>query len=112
MALVVRELLDRGVSVVAEGNFTPAWSLLREPPACRLCQVHVTAAPDVLRSRLQARDTHRHPVHYDGEAAAEIAERAARGEWAALPLTGQLVEIDTSVTFPEVSSILSRSVFG
>jgi hypothetical protein len=43
-----------------------------------------------------ARDTHRHPVHYDREAAGEVAARAAAGEWAPLPLDGALVHVDTS----------------
>jgi hypothetical protein len=48
-----------------------------------------------LRARLLARDAHRHPVHYDREAADEIADRAGRGEWVPLPLEGELIAVDT-----------------
>jgi predicted kinase len=109
MAQVVHELLRRGVSAIAEGNFTPASAVVRDLPPCRIVQVHVTASPETLRSRLQARD--RHGVHYDTEAADEIAERAAAGEWGPLTLSGELVRFDTTEAFPDVSSIVSRSVF-
>ena len=110
MTHVVHDLLRRGVSVIAEGNLTARSSLVAGLPPCRVVQVHVTADPGVLRERLRARD--RHGVHYDTAAAAEIAERAAAGEWDPLPLGGELVRIDTTAAFPEPSSIVSRSVFG
>lgn len=109
MAHVVRDLLGRGVSVVCEGNFTERSSVVHELPPCRIAQVHVTAAPEVLRERLRSRD--RHGVHYDRDAADEIADRAAAGEWAALPLAGELVTVDTTHAFPDLNSIVSRLVF-
>ena len=78
--------------MIVEGNFATLTAL---PPA-RIVQVHLTARPDVLRERLLARDPSRHPVHYDREAADEIAERVAAGDWGPLPLGGTLLEIDTS----------------
>jgi hypothetical protein len=74
-------------------------------PEARIVQVHVSAAPDVLRARLLDRDTHRHPVHYDREAAEEIAERADVGEWDPLPLEGVLVRIETE-PFPNLADVV------
>jgi predicted kinase len=101
---IVRELLASGVSLIAEGNFRAHW--FEDLPAAEVVQVHVSAGPETLRRRLLERDTHRHPVHYDREAAHEIAERAAAGEWAALPLGGRLLEIDTTV-WPDLDEVLA-----
>lgn len=100
---IVRELLLTGVSLIAEGNFRAHW--FEGLPPAEILQVHVTAEPAILRERLATRETHRHPVHYDREAADEIAERAAAGEWDALPLEGRLVMIDTSV-WPDLDEVL------
>jgi len=109
MAHIVHDLLRRGVSVVAEGNFAPSSQILVDPPPCRIVQVHVTAAPAVLADRLRERD--RHGVHYDAEAADEIAARAAAGEWDALEIEAELVRVDTTEAFADAASIASRSVF-
>jgi hypothetical protein len=118
MAAIVHDLLRRGVSVIAEGNLTGASRLVAELPPCVTVQVHVSAAPDALRSRLGARD--RRGVHYDRDAADEIAGRAAAGEWDALPLEGGLIAVDTTAAFPSTDdvagrirrTIAARSVFG
>jgi predicted kinase len=101
---VVHELLAAGVSLIAEGNFFAQW--FETLPPARITQIHVSAAPETLRERLLDRDTHRHPVHYDREAADEIAQRAAGGAWAALPLGGRLIEIDTT-TWPDLDEVLA-----
>ncbi len=101
---IVRELLVSGVSVIAEGNFRVRW--FEDLPPAEIVQVHVTAAPETLRQRMVERDTHRHPVHYDREAADEIAERAAAGEWGALPIGGRILEIDTTV-WPDLDEVLA-----
>ena len=101
---LVGELLAAGVSVIAEGNFTIETRFLRELPPSRVVQVHVTAPPAVLRERLLERDAHRHPVHYDGEAADEIASSVAAGAWDALPLDGVLVRVETE-PFPNVAEV-------
>jgi hypothetical protein len=67
--------------------------------------VHVSADPETLRDRLRTRDP-RHPVHYDREAADEVAARAAAGEWPPLPLGGTLIEIDTT-TWPDLDHVLA-----
>jgi predicted kinase len=107
MGLVLAELLDAGISVIAEGNFAPARTrIFGGLPAARVVQVHVDAPPAVLRERLRARDTHRHPVHYDFEAADEIAARARAGEWAPLRPEGELVRIHTD-PWPDLSAALA-----
>lgn len=101
---IVRELLATGMSVIAEGNFRAGW--FESLPDAEIVQVHVSAEPAALRERLLERDTHHHPVHYDLDAAAEIADRAAAGEWAALPIEGRLVSIDTTV-WPDLGEVLA-----
>jgi len=93
---LLRELLGTGCSVVAEGNFAPAGaaSFATLPPA-RIVQVHATAAPALLRERMVAR-AGRHAVHYDAEVADEVAERTLAGDWPALQLEGELLEVDTT----------------
>jgi len=95
MRVVVPELLAHGVSLVVEGNFTMQTRIFESLPPCRIVQVYVTADPPVLRTRLLERDD-RHPVHYDQEAADEIAQRAEAGEWDPQPLDGALVRLDTT----------------
>ena len=79
--------------------------MFHDLPLCRLVQVHVSAAPEVIRKRLLERDTHRHPVHYDADAADEIAERARGGEWDPLPIDGELIRVDTSAGFPDACEL-------
>jgi predicted kinase len=105
MALFVKELLEQGVSVIAEGNFTQRSTLFSGLPPAEIVQVHVTAEPETLRTRLLERDI-RHPVHYDREAAVEVSARAAGGEWPPLPLGGRLIEIDTT-TWPNLDEVLA-----
>jgi predicted kinase len=102
----VKELLAQGVSVIAEGNFTERSPLLHGLPRAEIVQVYVTAEPETLRERMLTRDTHRHPVHYDHEAADEVSARAAGGEWPPLPIGGRLVEIDTT-TWPDLGEVLA-----
>jgi hypothetical protein len=102
---LVSELLESGVSLIVEGNFSEKTTIFDGLPPVRIAQVHVTASAEVLRTRLLDRDTHRHPVHYDREAAEEIAARAAAGEWPPLELDGSLLHIDTTV-WPDLSALL------
>jgi predicted kinase len=106
IAVVVKELLEQGVSVIAEGNFTERSTLFSGLPPAEIVQVYVTAEPGTLRERMLTRDTHRHPVHYDREAADEVSARAAKGEWPALPIGGRLNEIDTT-TWPDLDEVLA-----
>ena len=102
---LMQELLGGGVSVIVEGNFRPEF-FPAVPPA-EVTQVYVTASAETLRERMLSRDTHRHPVHYDREAAAEVAAEAASGAWTVLPLGGTLLEIDTTV-WPDLDEVLAR----
>lgn len=104
LGLIVKELLRCNVSVIAEANFTLRSTLFSSLPPAEIVQVHVTAAPETLRTRLQERD--RDPVHYDREAADEITERAVAGEWPVLPLGGRLIEIDTT-NWPDLDEALA-----
>jgi predicted kinase len=106
IGLVVKELLDQGVSVIAEGNVTERSTLFSGLPPAQIVQVHVTAEPETLRARLLERDV-RHPVHYDREAADEVSARAAGGEWPALPIGGRLIQIDTT-TWPDLAEALAE----
>jgi len=106
IGLVVKELLDQGVSVITEGNFTERSTLFSGLPPAQIVQVHVTAEPETLRARLLERDV-RHPVHYDREAADEVSARAAGGEWPALPIGGRLIQIDTT-TWPDLAEALAE----
>jgi hypothetical protein len=94
MGTIVRELLSHGVSLICEGNLMDGTPVLRDLPPARVVQVHVTAPAATLDARLRARDRHRHPVHYDREAAEEIAARARSGEWEPLRLDGRLIGVD------------------
>ena len=109
LAHVVHELLENGVSVIAEGNFTPASALLRDLPPARIVQVHVTAEPELLRARMLDRAAGRHPVHWDGEAADEVAGRAAADEWQPLPLDGDLLEVNTT-SWPDLDAVTGNVV--
>jgi ribose 1,5-bisphosphokinase PhnN len=105
IGFLMRELLASGASLIVEGNFNRA-TLFEQLPEARIVQVHVSAAPHVLRARLLERDTHRHPVHYDREAADEVTARAKAGEWDAIPLSGKLVRIDTTI-WPDLENVLA-----
>jgi hypothetical protein len=110
MATVVHELLAQGVSLICEGNFVPESVVFRDLPSARIVQVHVSAPPEVLRGRLLQRDPHRHPVHYDREAADEIAALAVDGRWEPLPLDGELVRVDGTrpLDVDELTSLIRR----
>lgn len=90
---VIDRLLEAGVSVMAEGNFATAEGFRRLPEA-RVVQIHVTAAPEVLRERFAARGG-RHPVHYDAHVVDEVPARARAGEWGPIDLSGELIEVTT-----------------
>jgi predicted kinase len=106
IGLLMRELLANGTSLIVEGNFSRP-SLFDGLPGVRFVQVYVSAEPAVLRTRMLERDTHRHRVHYDHEAADEVASRAEAGEWKPLALPGTLVEIDTTI-WPDLEAALAN----
>ncbi len=107
LAQVAHELLTNNVSLIVEGNFQASSALFAGLPPARIVQVHVTAEPALLRARMLERADHRHPVHWDADAADEVAARAAAGDWSALPLEGDLVELDTT-TWPDLHDVAAR----
>jgi len=107
LAHIAHELLANNVSLIAEGNFQATSMLFVDLPPARIVQVHVTAEPALLRKRMLERAENRHPVHWDADAADEVAARAATGEWSVLPLPGDLVEIDTT-TWPDLRDATER----
>jgi hypothetical protein len=113
LAVIVRELLEHDVSLIVEGNFTTRTRLFASLPPCRVAQIHVSASSATLRARLLERAGDRHPVHYDHEAANEIAARATAGEWDPLPLAGILLRIDTTNGFSsDVPTLLTEALAG
>jgi predicted kinase len=92
-----RELLSVGRPVIVEANFFAGQheaDFLRLPPH-RLIQVHCHAPLELLTDRFAAR-SERHPGHLDRERVGELSERLASGVHSALPLDGELIELDTS----------------
>jgi hypothetical protein len=107
MRVVVHELIAHGVSTIVEGNFTARTQIFTGLPPAEVVQVFVTAEPEVIGARLRAR-RHRHPVHYDTDAADEIAERARAGEWRPLELAGNLISIDTTAHDADLDDLAAR----
>lgn len=95
--------LRAGVSLVAEANFDPELgarelSRIREQCPFRALQVFCTGDAEALadRYRVRAAGGDRHFVHAGGEDADEIEALIRAGEWAALDLDGELIEVDTT----------------
>ena len=107
LAHLAHELLANNVSLIVEGNFQAPSVLFAGLPPARIVQVHVTAEPELLRDRMLERAERRHPVHWDADAADEVTARAAAGDWPALPLEGDLLEIDTT-TWPDLPELAAR----
>jgi len=91
--LVLGELLRRGVSAIAESNFSNPAPFAKLPPH-RVVQVFCDAPVDVLLRRYVARP--RHPGHIDEVTIAEVEPRLRAGEWRPLELPGTLLELDTT----------------
>ncbi len=106
--VVMRQLLANDVSLIVEANFSRA-ALFDDLPAARIVQLHVSADPEVLRTRMLERDTHLHPVHYDHEAADEVAGRAAQRRVGAAGASRAAfhLRIDTTV-WPDLDAALAN----
>lgn len=103
---LVRELAAAGVSHIVEGNFRARTDIFAGVEA-RFTQVHVTAEPDVIQERLRTRGP-RHPVHWDREAADEVATAAEAGDWPPLDLPGPVLSVDTSAGWPDLDELAAR----
>ena len=95
--------LRAGVSLVAEANFDPelgarAFARIREEQAFRVLQIFCTGDPEALgdRYRERAAEGNRHFVHAGEEDADEVEALIRAGEWTALDLEGDLIEVDTT----------------
>jgi predicted kinase len=96
------QLTASDVSHVLEGNFRWVEHQARftelAKPHVSILQVHCHAQPAVLieRFRLRAQSGTRHPGHVDIESLNEIEDELAQAQQHALPLSGKIVECDTS----------------
>jgi predicted kinase len=85
--------LERGVPCIVEGNFSWTEPFRALPPA-RIVQLLCSVPADVAVARYASRE--RHPGHVDDVRTAEVGARIEAGEWGALDIGGELVEVDTT----------------
>jgi predicted kinase len=92
------ELVAAGVSVVAEANFARGLhdGRLSALSPARLVEVHCEAPLEVLRERLEGRDSARHPIHYDAEFAARDLDRRLTDDVHGPLRVGELIRVDTT----------------
>jgi predicted kinase len=102
---VARRLLDGGVSCVLEANFVDP-APIRALPAGRVVQILCSAPPDVVLERYASRK--RHPGHLDNVIVEELRVRMQAGEWRALELGTELIEVDTSAAMPSAAELAAR----
>ena len=88
---VAARLLENGVGCIVEGNFSRPEPFAVLPQA-RVVQVLCRTEHAAERYAQRAR----HPGHVDQARAAEVRTRIEAGEWHALDLGGELIEVDTS----------------
>jgi predicted kinase len=85
--------LERGVACIVEGNFSWAEPFRALPPA-RIVQLLCSVPAAVAVERYGSRE--RHPGHVDDVRAAEVGARIEAGEWGALDIGGETIELDTT----------------
>jgi predicted kinase len=95
-----RELLAVGQSCIVEGNFRweeqqANFAQLPGDSQLALLQVFVTARPETLIARFDARSTQRHPGHVDAASRDEIVRELRSGSASPLPLPGELFVFET-----------------
>lgn len=93
---LARVSLASGASLIVEANFFrgQARDFVALPPS-HVLQIHCSAPLEVLLKRYASRE--RHPGHHDAHKIAELPARYASGAHAPLELTGELIELDTTV---------------
>lgn len=96
-------LLKAGRSLIVEANFKAPndagkFLALRGKHPFQLIQIFCHAEREVLIERFKQRaaSPERHPGHIDHLTQGEILESLARNEYASLPITGQLLPVDTT----------------
>jgi predicted kinase len=95
-----RELLSVRQSCIVEGNFRwteqqAKFAELTADPSLALLQVFVTARPETLVARFDARSGQRHPGHVDAANREEIVREIRAGTVQPLPLRGDLFVVET-----------------
>jgi predicted kinase len=110
---MARQILQAGHSCIVEANFLPHLAPADFDPLSHLAdirQVHCVVPDDLVLARYQERDERapRHPVHLDVEAGKELAARITSGAGEPLPLSGRLLQVDTTDGYwPDLATILA-----
>jgi predicted kinase len=99
----VASLLGSGKSLIVEANFktqvdTNKFLALKSQSEFVPFQILCRAKPEILLERFRSRAgaPERHPGHIDHLTEGELRESLRRGEYQALAIGGQLVELDTT----------------
>jgi predicted kinase len=99
------EELRCGRPVVVEANFTgaatPSFTVL---PPHRTIQLFCTASREVVLERYAARS--RHEGHLDDVVLEELRAGQHEDQWSALPLAGELLEVDIAAT--DLAAVVAR----
>lgn len=105
--LLLRQQLAADLPMIVEANFWRSHDSkrFRSLPPHRVIQVLVTAPRSVLLERYRKRV--RHPGHLGASVVPELEMGLDAGEWAALDLAGELIEVDTSQDV-QISAIIER----
>ena len=116
MFACAKQFLDARASLVVEGNFRAAQhgvelALLLEHAPARCVQILCKAGFDVLMQRFVARAEtgQRHPGHVDLKSLEEIGKELREGVFA-LPLSGQLLEFDTTTITDDARAAFAAHV--
>jgi|HigsolmetaAR201D_1030396.scaffolds.fasta_scaffold02501_3 predicted kinase len=114
MFVAARELLAVRRSCIVEGNFRweeqhMSFAQLASDPHLALLQVFVTARPETLIARFDARSRQRHAGHADAASRDEIVRELQTRPAQPLPLPGELIVFETDELTPErVGEIVER----
>jgi len=117
----VESLLKSGKSLIVEANFkaqvdTNKFLALKSQSEFVPFQILCRAEPEILLERFRSRASapERHPGHIDHLTEGDIRESLWRGEYQALAIGGQLVEIDTTdftqVNYSGISTALNSAL--
>ena len=117
----VESLLKSGKSLIVEANFkaqvdTNKFLALKSQSEFVPFQILCRAEPETLLERFRSRAgaPERHPGHIDHLTEGELRESLWRGEYQALAIGGQLVELDTTdlaqMDYPGISTTLKSAL--
>jgi predicted kinase len=96
MQIAVEECLKQGKDVIIESNFdsklfSPAANELVRRYSCEVVQLNLICNTQVLRARLRARLSKRHPVHFD-----KLFIESYEGQIEPIHVNGELLTLDTT----------------